>query len=145
MIREFLEAIGVYYIYNRWLKETIDNGEKPKHIGVIMDGNRRWARKRDLIPWEGHWEGADKVEEFLEWCLELGINPSFIAAFSISSILGSLIAFSRGTRLPSLRLYLISKYAGQIRSFPLPLNETTLVEYSCRSAAIGFTLRKQQR
>jgi tritrans,polycis-undecaprenyl-diphosphate synthase [geranylgeranyl-diphosphate specific] len=82
VIREFLETIGVYSIYNRWLKETIDRSEKPNHIGVIMDGNRRWARERDMIPWEGHWEGADKVEEFLEWCLELGIKTITLYSFS---------------------------------------------------------------
>ena len=82
MIREFLEAIGVYSIYRSWLKNTIDSGEKPNHIGVIMDGNRRWAQERDLIPWEGHWEGADKVEEFLDWCLELDIKTITLYSFS---------------------------------------------------------------
>jgi len=82
MIQAILEAIGVYSIYRSWLKKTIDGGEKPKHIGVIMDGNRRWARERDMIPWEGHWEGADKVEEFLDWCLELGIKTITLYSFS---------------------------------------------------------------
>ena len=82
MIREFLEAIGVYSVYQSWLKKTIDSGEKPNHVGVIMDGNRRWAKERDMIPWEGHWEGADKVEEFLDWCLELGIKTITLYSFS---------------------------------------------------------------
>jgi tritrans,polycis-undecaprenyl-diphosphate synthase [geranylgeranyl-diphosphate specific] len=82
MIQAILEAIGVYSIYRSWLKQTIDGGEKPKHIGVIMDGNRRWAREHDMIPWKGHWEGADKVEEFLEWCLELGIKTITLYSFS---------------------------------------------------------------
>jgi tritrans,polycis-undecaprenyl-diphosphate synthase [geranylgeranyl-diphosphate specific] len=82
MIREFLEVIGVYSIYYRWLKETIDREEKPNHIGVIMDGNRRWAKERDLIPWQGHWEGADKVEEFLDWCLELNLKTITLYSFS---------------------------------------------------------------
>lgn len=82
MIRELLEALGVYKIYNRWLQETINRGEKPNHIGVIMDGNRRWARERDMIPWEGHWGGADKVEEFLDWCLELDVKTITLYSFS---------------------------------------------------------------
>ncbi|MFC1803841.1 polyprenyl diphosphate synthase [Thermoproteota archaeon] len=82
MIREIFEAIGVYSIYNHWLKGTIDRGEKPKHIGVIMDGNRRWARQRDMIPWEGHWEGAEKTEQFLDWCLELNIKTITLYSFS---------------------------------------------------------------
>ena len=47
-----------------------------------MDGNRRWAKERDMIPWEGHWEGADKVEEFLDWCLELGVKTITLYSFS---------------------------------------------------------------
>ncbi|MCJ7731977.1 polyprenyl diphosphate synthase [Candidatus Bathyarchaeota archaeon] len=82
MIRELLEAIGVYKIYDKWLKETIESGEKPNHIGVIMDGNRRWAKQRDMIPWEGHWEGADKTEQFLDWCLELNVKTITLYSFS---------------------------------------------------------------
>ncbi|MFW6109515.1 MAG: polyprenyl diphosphate synthase [archaeon] len=51
-------------------------------MGVIMDGNRRWARARDLVPWEGHWEGADKVENFLDWCLDLNIKTITLYSFS---------------------------------------------------------------
>lgn len=47
-----------------------------------MDGNRRWARARDLVPWEGHWEGADKVENFLDWCLDLDIKTITLYSFS---------------------------------------------------------------
>jgi len=47
-----------------------------------MDGNRRWARERDMIPWEGHWEGADKVEHFLDWCVELNIRTITLYSFS---------------------------------------------------------------
>lgn len=38
------------------------------HIGLIPDGNRRWAKGRGLEPWEGHRMGGEKVELFLEWC-----------------------------------------------------------------------------
>ena len=38
------------------------------HIGLIPDGNRRWAKERCLEPWEGHAKGGEKVELFLEWC-----------------------------------------------------------------------------
>jgi len=39
------------------------------HIGLIPDGNRRWAKERGLEPWEGHREGAKKGELFIEWCI----------------------------------------------------------------------------
>jgi len=79
---EFLESIGVYSLYEKWLKNTINQEEIPNHIGVILDGNRRWARARDMVPWEGHWAGADTVEKFLDWCLELGINTITLYSFS---------------------------------------------------------------
>ena len=82
MIREFLEFIGVYSIYHRWLKETIKHGDVPKHIGVITDGNRRWAKERFMEGWEGHWEGAKTLESFLDWCIELGVETVTIYSFS---------------------------------------------------------------
>lgn len=82
MIREILEALGVYSVYHTWLKETIKHGELPKHIGVITDGNRRWAKARDKEGWEGHWAGARTLEHFLDWCIELGIGTVTIYSFS---------------------------------------------------------------
>ena len=40
------------------------------HVGMIPDGNRRWAKERGLRPWEGHQEGAEKTELFIEWCID---------------------------------------------------------------------------
>jgi len=82
MLYELLSAIGVYGVYERWLREQISSKPKPGHIGVITDGNRRWARQHDMIPWEGHQEGADRVEDFLSWCMELGIKTVTLYSFS---------------------------------------------------------------
>jgi tritrans,polycis-undecaprenyl-diphosphate synthase [geranylgeranyl-diphosphate specific] len=82
MLQEFLSAIGVYKIYKQWLLSQIDRSRIPEHIGIILDGNRRWASKRDLIPSQGHREGANKVREFMEWCLDLGIKTLTLYAFS---------------------------------------------------------------
>ena len=62
MLYEIFSVIGVYGVYERWLQNQIDSMEKPSHVGVIMDGNRRWARRQNMIPWEGHGEGAEKVK-----------------------------------------------------------------------------------
>jgi tritrans,polycis-undecaprenyl-diphosphate synthase [geranylgeranyl-diphosphate specific] len=40
------------------------------HVGLIPDGNRRWAKERGLQPWEGHSRGGEKIELFLEWTSE---------------------------------------------------------------------------
>jgi undecaprenyl diphosphate synthase len=55
----------------------------PKHIAVILDGNRRWAEKHNLKPWEGHREGCKRLEDFLDWCLELNVPQ--VSAYVLSS------------------------------------------------------------
>ena len=40
------------------------------HVGMIPDGNRRWARAKGLEPWDGHREGAGKTELFIEWFID---------------------------------------------------------------------------
>jgi len=45
----------------------------PNHLAVIVDGNRRWARARHKLPWEGHKEGAKVLDNFFDWCYELDI------------------------------------------------------------------------
>ena len=56
--------------------------EAPKHVAIILDGNRRYAKKLGKKPWEGHEEGARNVERLLEWCPELGIEEITLYAFS---------------------------------------------------------------
>jgi tritrans,polycis-undecaprenyl-diphosphate synthase [geranylgeranyl-diphosphate specific] len=55
----------------------------PNHVAVILDGNRRWAIKNNLSPWEGHSYGARKFEKFMEWCVELKIPR--ISAYVLST------------------------------------------------------------
>ena len=46
----------------------------PNHIAIIIDGNRRWAKKRGLPPWDGHARGAKRVEEMSKYAIDLGIK-----------------------------------------------------------------------
>jgi len=55
----------------------------PNHLAVIIDGNRRWARKHGLKDWEGHKKGAERLEDFLNWCLEAGIKE--VSAYVLST------------------------------------------------------------
>jgi len=82
MLRSLLSALGVYRIYERWLLHQVKNKPKPEHIGIILDGNRRWAINRDLDPKLGHYYGADKTEEVLRWCLDLGVQSVTLYIFS---------------------------------------------------------------
>jgi undecaprenyl diphosphate synthase len=50
----------------------------PNHVAIIPDGNRRWAKKQGLKPWDGHYEGAKRFEELVDEAFSLGIkNISF--------------------------------------------------------------------
>lgn len=82
MLRRFLKLLGVYKLYEKWLMNQIKSEEKPQHIAVILDGNRRWAVRRALPSVIGHKEGAKRAEDFLEWCLDLGIKTVTVYAFS---------------------------------------------------------------
>jgi undecaprenyl diphosphate synthase len=54
----------------------------PSHIGIIMDGNGRWAKKRGLPRVAGHNEGVNSVQEIVEICGEIGIKVLTIYTFS---------------------------------------------------------------
>ncbi len=86
MLRALLRLLGVYKLYERWLWRQIRGGAMPSHIAVILDGNRRWARRRGYPPWFGHRRGAEKVREFLRWCLDLGIETVTLYVLSTENL-----------------------------------------------------------
>lgn len=72
----------VYEIYEKRLEKLVLKNEIPRHIAIIMDGNRRFARKLGLEEFQGHEFGSRKVEEVLEWCWQLGVKMLTLYAFS---------------------------------------------------------------
>jgi len=54
----------------------------PKHLGIILDGNRRWAKEKGLTTFEGHRRGLRKVKDVTEWCLEKGVKILTVFIFS---------------------------------------------------------------
>ena len=72
----------VYGIYERILASQVRSGRIPEHIGVILDGNRRWATQRALPRRAGHRFGADKVDDLVQWCLDLNVRTVTLYAFS---------------------------------------------------------------
>ncbi len=54
----------------------------PKHIGIIMDGNRRWAENEAVSRADGHRAGADALEQTVEQCARLGVEVLTVYAFS---------------------------------------------------------------
>ncbi|MFP4006059.1 MAG: polyprenyl diphosphate synthase [Candidatus Hadarchaeia archaeon] len=69
--------------YENRLKTEVENGSRlPKHIGIILDGNRRFASERGLSRWNAHKLGAEKLREVLNWTRDLGIRHVTVYAFS---------------------------------------------------------------
>lgn len=72
----------VYRFYGYFLEKEVMRGEVPTHIGMIMDGNRRAATELRILPWEGHRLGAEKVDDVIEWCIDVGVKTATLYAFS---------------------------------------------------------------
>ncbi len=64
------------------MKALVLQNPVPNHIAIIMDGNRRFASLEGKDPFEGHLAGKDKLEDVLEWCVDLGIHILTVYAFS---------------------------------------------------------------
>lgn len=73
----------LYSGYEKRLAKDILKGQMPKHIAVIMDGNRRYAAEHlNNDKKEGHRKGEKKIEELIEWCFDLNVPYVTVYAFS---------------------------------------------------------------
>jgi len=72
----------LYKLYEPFLWSQIKDGPRPQHIGLIVDGNRRFARVKGLASNEGHNAGSQKLEDFLRWCWRLDIKIVTLYGFS---------------------------------------------------------------
>jgi short-chain Z-isoprenyl diphosphate synthase len=80
---------ALYGIYQKRLRAGLAPDVLPHHIGMIVDGNRRWARERFLeSASHGHRAGAQKVPEFLVWCDDLGIGMVTLYLLSTDNLTG---------------------------------------------------------
>jgi short-chain Z-isoprenyl diphosphate synthase len=73
----------LYKLYTERLRHQVRQAVVPHHVAVILDGNRRWATEaglRDLS--DGHRQGADKIDDLLDWCSDLGIGEVTLWALS---------------------------------------------------------------
>jgi tritrans,polycis-undecaprenyl-diphosphate synthase [geranylgeranyl-diphosphate specific] len=124
MLRGFLRAIGAYAVYEKWLDRQVRKRPIPEHLGVILDGNRRWAIARSGIEYEGHRIGAKTSQDFLEWCLDLKIKTITLYAFSIEN-------FNRPKREVDTILSIIEEEGKRL------LKDQTLHQNQIRVKALG--------
>ena len=86
MLLGLLQTIGAYRLYERYLLNQVSEGTIPNHVGIILDGNRRWANSKMLPSWMGHEKGAERAKQLLEWCHELGIKVITLYVLSAENL-----------------------------------------------------------
>ncbi|MCU1526115.1 MAG: isoprenyl transferase [Microbacteriaceae bacterium] len=88
--REVPLGRGILYgVYQNRIRRRLIGQELPRHVAMILDGNRRWARQRFLeTAAHGHRAGAAKFREFLIWCDDLGIAVATLYLLSTDNLTG---------------------------------------------------------
>ncbi|MDG6913918.1 MAG: di-trans,poly-cis-decaprenylcistransferase [Nitrososphaerota archaeon] len=86
MLESVLRYLGAYKFYEGRLKAQVEREEIPSHIGIILDGNRRWAQIQGVSDGLGHEEGANRAEELLDWCHDLGIKTVTLYVLSTENL-----------------------------------------------------------
>ena len=76
----------LYSFYEHRLARTLEPHELPHHVGVLVDGNRRWAKQFGATTEDGHRAGARKIVEFLRWCHELDVQVVTLYVLSTENL-----------------------------------------------------------
>ncbi|BCJ48164.1 (2Z,6E)-farnesyl diphosphate synthase [Actinoplanes ianthinogenes] len=78
---------AAYALYTRRLRTRLAGAALPRHVAMVMDGNRRWARQMGFDdPRIGHRYGAEHLDEVLRWCLEAGIRHVTVFVASVDNV-----------------------------------------------------------
>ncbi|MCC7554453.1 MAG: di-trans,poly-cis-decaprenylcistransferase [Methanobacteriaceae archaeon] len=73
----------IYRIYEWYISKDLNKENMPKHVAIIMDGNRRYSKiQKNMDVSKGHELGVDTLEKVLDWCIDLGIDIITAYAFS---------------------------------------------------------------
>ena len=75
-----------YQTYEKRLIKEVLTMPVPHHVAIIMDGNRRYAKDFGMLVSEGHDRGRQKLEDVLEWCMEIGVRMLTVYAFSTENV-----------------------------------------------------------
>src|SRR3989344_1046897 len=126
----------------------------PTCVGIIMDGNRRWARERGLATLEGHRQGDERLKDVMKWIREAGIVNIILYAFSTEnwrrgaeeqSYLMNLFRAGIRDRLKELeREHIRVRFIGERERFPADIQEQmSVVEEKSKQftdATLGIAL-----
>lgn len=108
--------------------------QMPRHIAIIMDGNGRWAQKKNLPRVEGHRQGAKTVEKMAQLCVDLGIESLTLYSFSIEN-------WKRPKTEVNSLMYLYTQYLARIRP-TLMKNNVRLIHLG-RLAQLPSAVKKE--
>jgi tritrans,polycis-undecaprenyl-diphosphate synthase [geranylgeranyl-diphosphate specific] len=129
----------LYRLYERLLWRQIKEGPKPHHIGLIVDGNRRFAKIKGLTNTnEGHNAGSENLEEFLNWCWKLDIKIVTLYGFSTEN-------FSRSSEEVSYLMELILSKLKQFQVDPVIREERVRVKVIGRREDLSDEMNEEIR
>jgi short-chain Z-isoprenyl diphosphate synthase len=138
LARNWLER-PFYYFYERRLAGLAATWTRPRHIGIILDGNRRFARSRRLSSViDGHALGAEKLREVLNWCHEFEIKVVTIWIFSLEN-------FSRDTEEVTDLLNLIEQKTRELVASPDVHDNKVQVRYIGRTELLPPSLQEAMK
>ena len=126
----------LYKLYETFLWSQIKNGPTPAHIGLIVDGNRRFAKGRGLAQNLGHEEGSKKLEEFLRWCWRLEIKVITLFGFSTEN-------FSRSQEEVDYLMDLITGKLKQFQTDPAIISERVRVKVIGRRTDLSDEMNRE--
>lgn len=106
----------------------------PKHIGIILDGNRRYAQKIGIAPLKGHEVGYEKVKKAMDWCKELGVKELTVYTFSTEN-------FARPKEEVNFLMKLFEKAFKELRDDKKKLKELR-VRFIGRISMFSKTIQK---
>lgn len=92
-----------------------------QHLACVMDGNRRWAKKRGLFPWDGHREGLNAAKKTVDYCLNKNIRYLTLYTFSIENL-------KRSVEEKGFLFDLIARF----------ITDTVLAEYTSKGVQVRF-------
>jgi len=130
--------------------EGIDMNNLPKHIAIIMDGNRRWAKERGLQTKDGHKAGAEALENISKYASEIGIKYLTVYAFStenwkrskeeISALMALLKVYVNSFLREKNKQNIRIKLLGDITDLPKGIQKSILKAIETSKNNTGLTL-----
>ncbi len=129
----------VYSIYSKKLEREVKRSNNiPHHVGLILDGNRRGSSILGIPKTMGYQKGADKFEEVLGWCMELGIRVISVWIFSTEN-------FSRSSDEVHAIMELAERSTIKMRKDPRVHNEGIRVMFSGETELLPDSLQEEIR